>query len=320
MYLRQNSLANIRRVWSVGGCPFTPYAGGDGYMVNFGVDVIPVVPAHYNYNTAGGDNPFPLNQPAGKMCQWLVGPNEYNHPTPVLYGGSITGLYFRISGTYPLGPAAYTNFNILLSQTTFTSFTPGSFYLGTMDTVFSREAITLQQPVNTWLYFPLDHPFAYIPSQSLIIEIGQCGATGTVSGSSLAHTDIAGMNRNIWSLGGCPFIYSDAGSNVVNCGIDLEYPLGVNNNKIPGDYELEQNYPNPFNPATSISFSIPKAGNVKLVVYDMLGREIITILDEYRKAGDYSVAFDASNLASGVYFYKIISGEFTDTKKMTLIK
>ncbi len=322
IYLRQNLLANIRRVWSVGGCPFSPYPGGDGYIVNFGVDVEPSVPSHYNYNTTGGDNSFPLNQAGGKMCQWLVGPNEFNQPNPVLTGGSITGLYFRISGTYPLGPASYTDFNILLSQTTFTSFTPGSFYAGTMDTVFSRESVELHQAVNTWLYFPLDYPYPYIPYQSLVIEVGQCGATGTTSGYSLTHTNITGMNRRIWSVGGCPFVYGGVNINVVNCGVDVEYPLGSGNegHQSPASYKLEQNYPNPFNPVTSISFSIPEAGNVKLVVYDILGREVSTVINEFRKSGSYTVPFDGSILASGVYVYKMISGEFTDTKRMSLIK
>jgi hypothetical protein len=317
-----SSLTGIRRTWSVGGCPFTPYSGGDAYMINFGIDVEPVAPQHYNYNTSIGHNSFPLNQAGGKMVQWLVGPGEYNQPTPALGGGSITGLYFRISGTYPLGPATYTNFNILLGKTTITSFLPGSFYSGSLDTVFHRDTLTLQQAVNTWLYFPLDVTFPYDPAKSLVIEVGQCGASGNVSGYSLTHTNISGSNRRIWSVGGCPYSYAGISMNVVHNGIDIEYPLGTNsnNNQIAGVYKLAQNYPNPFNPFTSISFSIPKAGNVKLAVYDMVGREIAELLDEYRQAGEYSVIFDASGLASGVYFYRIASGEFTDTKKMTLIK
>jgi Ni,Fe-hydrogenase III small subunit len=321
MYVRQNVLANIRRVWSVGGCPFVPYAGGDGSVVNFGVDVEPVAPTHYNYNATGGDNSFPLNIAGGKMVQWLVAPGEYNQPTPALGGGKITGLYFRISGTYPLGPATYIPLVIRMGQTALTSLTTGQFYSGTMDTVFRRDTIVLQQPVNSWLYFPLDVEYAYNPGLSLVIEMGQCGATGTTSGFSLTHTTVSG-NRRVWSVGGCPFIpYASAGTNVVNNGIDIEYPLGVTPpNEIPGAYRLEQNYPNPFNPVTSISFSIPKSGIVKIAVYDVVGREVTVILNEHRTAGSYTVPFDAENFASGVYLYKMTSGGFTETKKMTLIK
>jgi Ni,Fe-hydrogenase III small subunit len=323
MYIRQSTITNIRRVWSVGGCPFTPYTGGDAAIVNFGVDVEPVVPDFYNHNTTGGDNSFPLNQPAGKMVQWLVGPGEFNLPTPALGGGYITGLYFRISGTYPLGPAAYTNFNILLGQTAITSFTSGSFFSGVMDTVYHRANVTLQEPVNSWLYFPLYTPVAYNPALSLVIEMGQCGASGTYTGYCLTHTNVTGSNRRVWSVGGCPFVPSaSAGVNVVNCGIDIAYPTGVssNNNNIPGEYKLGQNYPNPFNPSTTISFSLPKAGDVKLVVFDMLGREVATLVNGFTGAGNHTVDFDASNFSSGVYLYRIQAGDFKDVKKMMLVK
>jgi hypothetical protein len=90
--------------------------------------------------------------------------------------------------------------------------------------------------------------------------------------------------------------------------------------EIPADYELLQNYPNPFNPSTRINFSIPKSSSVKITVYDPLGREIETILNQNMKAGYYSAAWNSGNLPSGVYFYKIRAGEFTKTKKMILVK
>jgi hypothetical protein len=96
---------------------------------------------------------------------------------------------------------------------------------------------------------------------------------------------------------------------------------GVNNNgNVPTEYKLEQNYPNPFNPTTTINYSIPKGSEVKIVVYDMLGHEINTIVNEFKTTGNYSVVFDASNLASGIYYYKISAGDFKDTKKMILVK
>lgn len=97
---------------------------------------------------------------------------------------------------------------------------------------------------------------------------------------------------------------------------------GINpvSNGIPRLYNLSQNYPNPFNPSTKISYEIPKSGLVKLVVTDVLGREVKTLVNEFKQAGSYTLEFNASNYASGVYFYKITSGDFTDTKKMVLIK
>jgi N-acetylneuraminic acid mutarotase len=93
-----------------------------------------------------------------------------------------------------------------------------------------------------------------------------------------------------------------------------------NQTTIPLDYSLSQNYPNPFNPVTSIQYSIPKAGLVKLVVYDVLGKEVSVLVNEYRTQGQFIVDFDASNLTSGVYFYKLTTGDFSDMKKMMLIK
>jgi hypothetical protein len=85
-------------------------------------------------------------------------------------------------------------------------------------------------------------------------------------------------------------------------------------------YTLEQNYPNPFNPTTVINYQIPKDGLVTLKVYDVLGREIITLVNEDKKAGSYNYKFDASKLSSGVYFYKITANDFVQSKKMILLK
>ncbi len=85
-------------------------------------------------------------------------------------------------------------------------------------------------------------------------------------------------------------------------------------------YKLEQNYPNPFNPSTRITFSIKNAGFVSLKVYDLLGREVATLVSENRPAGIYDVAFNASNLGSGIYFYTLTSGGFSQTKKMLFVK
>jgi len=91
------------------------------------------------------------------------------------------------------------------------------------------------------------------------------------------------------------------------------------NNK-PDKFELSQNYPNPFNPTTTISFSVPEASNVRLKVYDMLGREVLTLVDGMKNTGSYEVSFDASNLTSGLYVYTLSTGNFTATKKMMLLK
>ena len=89
---------------------------------------------------------------------------------------------------------------------------------------------------------------------------------------------------------------------------------------IPDEYVLYQSYPNPFNPSTTIKYAISKSDIVKLKVYDILGREVAVLLNEYQTAGTYYVEFNASQFASGVYFYQLISGNFIETKKMILVK
>ena len=89
---------------------------------------------------------------------------------------------------------------------------------------------------------------------------------------------------------------------------------------IPNKYDISQNYPNPFNPATNIRYDLPKNGFVKLVVYDALGREIETLVNEKQSAGVYEVIFNASQYSSGVYFYKLTTDGFSETKKMLMIK
>lgn len=89
---------------------------------------------------------------------------------------------------------------------------------------------------------------------------------------------------------------------------------------IPDKFNLSQNYPNPFNPTTSISFDIPKDGNVKLTVFDNSGKLVSTLVNGFKTAGNYSVEFKAENISSGIYFYKLESGNFSKVMKMSLIK
>jgi hypothetical protein len=116
-------------------------------------------------------------------------------------------------------------------------------------------------------------------------------------------------------------------SSVVNMGT-VAYAgsdVSVNNedkftDAMPDRFELKQNYPNPFNPSTQISFSVPETQNVKLNVYNTLGQKVATLLNERMNAGSHSINFNAAQLSSGIYFYELVGGDKTITKKMTLIK
>jgi len=97
---------------------------------------------------------------------------------------------------------------------------------------------------------------------------------------------------------------------------------GVSNitNTIPEKYLLSQNYPNPFNPVTKINYSIPKSGLVSIKIFDILGRNVSALVNEFKDAGNYSIDFNAENLSSGIYTYRLESGSYIDSKRMILLK
>lgn len=99
-------------------------------------------------------------------------------------------------------------------------------------------------------------------------------------------------------------------------------PIGIVpiSHEIPDNYQLFQNYPNPFNPNTKIKFDITKHSNVRILIYDLLGREVATLVNEKLNPGSYKVEWDAANYPSGVYYYTLTTGDFRETKKMVLIK
>jgi hypothetical protein len=125
----------------------------------------------------------------------------------------------------------------------------------------------------------------------------------------------AGSN---WWAGGIKIKYS--GGFWINP--NLSPPIGIKNigSEIPKEYKLYYNYPNPFNPVTKIVFDIPKQSVSELTIYDISGRVIETIVNENLQAGKYEVQWNASNYSSGVYFYRLQTSTFTDTKKMLLVK
>jgi len=117
-------------------------------------------------------------------------------------------------------------------------------------------------------------------------------------------------------------IESDGGNTSIALTGNGTSGTGIDNKELlfPTEFSLYQNYPNPFNPVTNISFALPKAGNVKLEIYNALGQKVADLLNKYKPAGYHSVKFDGSRLASGVYYYKIQAGKYVQVKKMLLVK
>lgn len=137
------------------------------------------------------------------------------------------------------------------------------------------------------------------------------------------------ISYDIITLSGFTVSFNTADTNAANSGnidIDEFFWTTINTvdvkeeNFIPTEFTLYQNYPNPFNPTTTITYQIPSAGEVSLKVFDVLGKEVAVLVEDYREPGKYSLNFDAGNLSSGVYIYTIKAGNFVSSKKLMLMK
>lgn len=157
---------------------------------------------------------------------------------------------------------------------------------------------------------------------------GLYGWGGSVISASTNPSEKVGFNSNMTSLGMSLLVWSDRRSTsggIYAQNINLDGTLGggtgiTNTNEIAIGYSLSQNYPNPFNPVTKINFSLPTAQYTVLKVYNSLGQEVTTLIDQKLNAGTYSYNFNAEGLNSGVYFYTLITNEYQETRKMVLLK
>ncbi len=136
-------------------------------------------------------------------------------------------------------------------------------------------------------------------------------------GDSTVGADIKVMVKS-WDANGIQITARDTYYVMAKPTREAAKPGNVSN--IPEEYSLKQNYPNPFNPSTTISFSIPEETKVVLKVYDIMGKEVATLLDEHKVAGTYNVKYIANNLSSGVYLYKLVTDSYVEVKKFMLMK
>jgi|WetSurMetagenome_2_1015567.scaffolds.fasta_scaffold67667_2 photosystem II stability/assembly factor-like uncharacterized protein len=163
----------------------------------------------------------------------------------------------------------------------------------------------------------------FVKNPNTMIAVGQGGKIiTTTNGGNNWIVQSTGSSVELWSVDFPNDTVGYAiGDNVVlkttNGGVT--FISGLSNN-IPGEFKLYQNYPNPFNPGTVIGYSLLKNSFVTLKIYDILGKEIAILVDEKLKSGKYEVTFDGSRLSSGIYFYKLVAGNFSETKKMLMIK
>jgi hypothetical protein len=343
--VRQNVLTGIKRVWSIGGCPLLPFAGGDASTVNFGVDVVPA-PAGPNYlHYKFENNPSPTsvlncgNPGAGTPIATMTG-------LTLSTGGQFDSC---IVGTGVNGAGVVTGWNNNLGSSSWTI----SMWIEATTTTFGyifgdgggsfrcfnngaagTNAITLRGTgitnvdVTGFASGPVVVHFVY-DSALANIKVYKDGVLfSTVAQTPLnltpgtgfkvgGYTTVAGFTGKMDEFRlyrralGAGEIASTWNQDVA-CGILV--PVTSTNSETPVVYSLEQNYPNPFNPVTSIRFSVPKTGLVGLKVYDALGREVEVLVNEQLTSGRYEIKFDASKLASGIYFYTLETQDFKGKK------
>jgi len=209
---------------------------------------------------------------------------------PVLIGGNIgqgfpiSSRYSSLTGYYkysPLGGDEFIIFVIMYKNSS--AIGSGSLYISTASANFSQFTV------------PIDYFTSDTPDES-IIEISIEDPLGYI-----AHP-------------GSYYIIDD---------LAFSQTTGIQNGALttlPADYQLDQNYPNPFNPVTHIRYAVPQPSQVKLEVYNSLGQKVADLVNEQKAAGQYTVAFDASQLPSGLYFYQIQAGRYEKVMKMMLMK
>ncbi len=353
--VRNSTLTDIRRVWSVGGCPFAPYAGGDGAMINFGVDVVPAAPTYslpdliyYKFE----NNPSPTLTPNFAI------PGFGTNPAPLTTLTLTSGGQFDtcLSGTATASAKIVTGYNLNTGTSSFTI----SMWLNNLVT-----------PATTrYLFGDAGHSFrcfvgGVAPTGGAVLRgtgVTDVPINGIFPGPNVIHIvyDSASTSVKVYKNGvlantvvqAAPLNFAagtgfSVGGYSTSAGLEglmdefRFYKRGLDSaeiastwnqnlglitsvtpiiSNVPDKYSLSQNYPNPFNPTTKINFAIPKSGLVTLKVYDVLGREVKSLVNEIKVTGAYSVEFNASTLSSGMYFYRLESNGFVDTKKMMLVK
>ena len=238
----------------------------------------------------------------------------------IIAGGGAAGLIQKFGLTIlTVGSPAMSNFSIKMQ--TITASTISTWTETGWTTVYTSPAYT---PPGTGLqYIDLATQYAWNGTGNLLVEV--CFDNAAWSGNStVAGTAQTGtvVHHHMDASTGCSLTPTSTAATRPNVCLVINTAVGVNpiGNATPSVYSLSQNYPNPFNPVTKINFSIPKQGLVTMKIYDVLGREVRTLVNDVKMAGNYSVDFNASEFASGVYFYRLESGTFSEIKRMMLIK
>ena len=282
-----------------------------------------------NANTGWGacnNNVFIKTTDAGNSWSRSTIPNaSYNNNNDIYFLDQNTGFVGR-NGIYKTTDGGLNWYRVLVNSTQTIQFIGNIGYATT--TTFMKSTNTGEN----WVSYPTGGSYrgdvffinaetGWVNSPSIIRKTTNGGLNWSIQNSnlnSITVNSIFFLNENQgWVVGDYGGIMR-----TTNGGIGIE-PVS---STIPNGYELRQNYPNPFNPTTKLRFSIPlsrgvaEGRGVLLKVYDVLGKEIAVLVNENLKPGTYEIEWDATNIPSGVYFYSLITSEFTQTKKMVVLK
>ncbi|MCX6159525.1 MAG: T9SS type A sorting domain-containing protein [Ignavibacteriota bacterium] len=238
----------------------------------------------------------------------------YSYPTGVagrtLKPGSTNGctchqaalnaaVVVTVTGPATLAPGATGTYTFSVSRSS------GTFSTGGIDIAVSSGTLALASGSTGLkiLTSELVHSAKFTGATTKTFTVTAPATPGTIT---IYCTGAAGTNPPNWNNG---------------ANFTVNVATGISQiEEVAHSYSLSQNFPNPFNPTTNISFSLPKAGFVNISVYDITGKLVQELVNSNQPAGKFNVTWDANNFASGVYFYKIKSGDFTEMKKMSLIK
>ena len=257
------------------------------------------------------------------------------------YSLSISNYMILSTGPLPQGANFPTAFGATYVQSTFTWTPTGSFF---GNIIFQlRGTATVDCTVSFDWPLPVElTSFTYFIYENNVTLNWQTNSETNNSVFIIERTKATNGNNKDWSQAGSvqgngtsssssdyTFTDRDLNSGIyqyrlkqIDYNGDYEYHYLRNTVLIglPEKFKLYQNYPNPFNPITFITYNIPKEGEVTIIVYDINGSEVYTLVNEFEEAGYYKVEFNGSNLASGIYYYKLESGNFVGTKKMVMLK
>ncbi len=330
--LKNGSEVNDEREMESATTVLTPHSFGKTGHRTSALREFHVIPPEYA--SAGGNVTFTGPAASGARTYQLL---IHDTLLTAVRGRKLTGLAWRLpssaTGPWPSSDITYGNFEVFLSG----SVPPANRSLTFSDNVVGPQTRvrTGALPVQANTYASGSNPNEWGPEIKfaawtytgghLLVEIRHTGFTGTSRSVDAAGTSVAGYGSlfsALWQSSVTPTTGLQGNFAITRLTSDDSSVVSVGEPElnVPGSFALQQNYPNPFNPATVITYQLPSPGHVTLKIYDLLGLEVVTLVNEVQDAGVKSITWNASDLPSGLYLYRLTAGNYSATKRMVLIK